>query len=326
MEKQTDRFKRILAYSIGGIISLLYGLGCHALIGMKSETTEALFTMSWGFVFIFPFCLGVLTVYFADTEVRKSYAFQIFAPWVTSVASLVLTMIAGREGTICMIMALPVYIICSSIGGLATGVFFKVTNNPKMQMVSLSFLLLSPFIEANIEQGFPLPKEIRTVETRLVVNADKKTVWSKIARIPKITEPQNSFFYFMGFPKPVEATLSFEGVGGVREAKFEKGLMFLETITIWEPEERLTFIIQSTPELTPLTTLDPHVVVGGHFFDTLLGEYRLEDRGNNQTEIILLSKFRISTRFNFYANLWADFLMNDIQSNILNVIQMRTDR
>ena len=45
----------------------------------------------------------------------------------------------------------------------------------------------------------------------------------------------------IGFPRPIEATLSYEGVGGVRHASFERGLMFVETVTDWEPEHRLAF-------------------------------------------------------------------------------------
>lgn len=130
----------------------------------------------------------------------------------------------------------------------------------------------------------------------------------------------------MGFPKPVEATLSHDGVGGIREAKFERGLMFLETITVWEENKRLIFTIKSDPEKTPLTTLDPHVVVGGDYFDTLLGKYEIEILDNNTIRLHLESKFRISTRFNFYAHLWSDFLMRDIQENILRVIKERCEK
>ena len=194
-----------------------------------------------------------------------------------------------------------------------------------MQLLSFSFLLISPFISGISESYISLPSEIRTVQTQIKISAKPEEIWSQIARIPKITEEQNGFFYFMGFPKPVEATLSHEGVGGVREAIFEKGLMFLETITIWEENRKLRFTIKSQPEFTPLTTLDPHVVVGGDYFDTLSGEYEIEKINEKESILHLQSQFRVSTRFNFYANLWADYLMADIQNNILRVLKTRTE-
>ncbi|MCB1176784.1 MAG: hypothetical protein KDK36_04300 [Leptospiraceae bacterium] len=281
--------------------------------------------MSFGFIFIFPICLGAITVYFSGEEQRKSIMFQIFMPALVSTLSLFISMIAGWEGTICLIMALPIYWVLSIAGGLITGFVLARLKNKNMQLLSFSFLLISPFISGISESYISLPSEIRTVQTQIKISAKPEEIWSQIARIPKITEEQNGFFYFMGFPKPVEATLSHEGVGGVREAIFEKGLMFLETITIWEENRKLRFTIKSQPEFTPLTTLDPHVVVGGDYFDTLSGEYEIEKINEKESILHLQSQFRVSTRFNFYANLWADYLMADIQNNILRVLKTRTE-
>ncbi|MCB1159626.1 MAG: hypothetical protein H7A25_12435 [Leptospiraceae bacterium] len=282
--------------------------------------------MTWGFVFILPFSLGVITVYFASEKRQNSLAFRILMPWVSATVSLLLTIVTGLEGTICMIMALPIYLFMSSIGGVLTGIYLNHNSNRPNRLVFLSIFLFLPFTEARIENNFPLITEIRTVHSTIDIKANSKTVWSHITRIPKITEKQSGLFYTMGFPKPVEATLSHDGVGGIREAKFERGLMFLETITVWEENKRLIFTIKSDPEKTPLTTLDPHVVVGGDYFDTLLGKYEIEILDNNTIRLHLESKFRISTRFNFYAHLWSDFLMRDIQENILRVIKERCEK
>src|SRR4029078_362877 len=79
----------------------------------------------------------------------------------------------------------------------------------------------------------------------------------------------------IGFPDPIEATLSHEGVGGVRNASFAGNLVFIETIDIWEPGQRLAFTIATDTEKIPPTTLDEHVRIGGPYFDVLRGEYRL---------------------------------------------------
>ena len=38
----------------------------------------------------------------------------------------------------------------------------------------------------------------------------------------------------IGLPRPVEATLTGEGVGAIRHASFESGLVFVETVTEWQ--------------------------------------------------------------------------------------------
>ncbi|HNF22824.1 MAG TPA: hypothetical protein PKN56_08080 [Leptospiraceae bacterium] len=322
-----NKLIKLSVYLGSGILSVLYGLSCqYAVRNGQSETASVLMVMSFGFIFLFPFSMGAVVVYFADTRFKKSFLFQAFAPWGVSAVSLFISMLVGWEGTICLIMALPVYLLMSSLGGLAMGAFLRMTSSKSLQMVSFAFLLITPFISGKIEQKFDLPQEIRTVDTEITVQAQPETLWSRITVIPKITEPQESFFYYMGFPKPVEATLSHEGVGGIREAVFERGLLFLERITVWEENRRLSFSILADPRSTPLTALDPHVTVGGYFFDTLLGEYEIEPKSEKETVLKLRSKFRVSTRFNFYSSLWADFLMADIQKNILRVIKSRAEK
>jgi hypothetical protein len=40
----------------------------------------------------------------------------------------------------------------------------------------------------------------------------------------------------------------------------------------------------------------------------------------------LISRERVTTRFNGYATLWTDFLMNDLQDGILRVIRDRAEK
>jgi len=129
----------------------------------------------------------------------------------------------------------------------------------------------------------------------------------------------------MGFPRPVSATLSRPGVGGVRLARFERGLVFTETVTEWEPNRRLSFTIDPNTESIPATTLDQHVTIGGEHFDVLDGTYRIEPVGANEVILHLSSTHRLSTRFNFYAQFWSDLVMRQIQDNILEVIRHRAE-
>ena len=134
-----------------------------------------------------------------------------------------------------------------------------------------------------------------------------------------------SWSHRIGFPSPLEATLSFEGVGGVRHATFEGGVLFIENVDTWEPERRIAFSIHAQTDLIPPTTLDEHVRVGGPFFDVLRGEYTIEPLTNGATRLHLASRHRISTDFNWYARFWTDAVMGDLQETILSVIQKRCE-
>src|SRR5205807_1245983 len=107
-------------------------------------------------------------------------------------------------------------------------------------------------------------------------------------------------------PRPVEATLSHEGVGGVRHATFEGGVLFIETVDAWEPQRRLSFSIHAQTDRIPRTTLDDHVTIGGPYFDILRGTYELQPLGNGRTRLVLSSRHRLSTDFNWYSELWTN--------------------
>jgi len=101
--------------------------------------------------------------------------------------------------------------------------------------------------------------------------------------------------------------------------------LFVETIDRWEPERELSFAIKADAKSIPPTTLDEHVTVGGPYFDMLEGTYRIERISDQQVVLHLSSKHRLSTRFNFYAGRWTDYIMRDIQENILGVIKRRCE-
>ncbi|WP_185908043.1 hypothetical protein [Leptospira weilii] len=93
----------------------------------------------------------------------------------------------------------------------------------------------------------------------------------------------------------------------------------------------MKFEIKADPNLIPITMLGSHVVSGDAYFDALQGEYELEyneilNYKEKRTAVLhLRSKYRLSTRFNFYASLWGDFLMRDIQNSILNILRRRIE-
>ena len=101
-------------------------------------------------------------------------------------------------------------------------------------------------------------------------------------------------------------------------------MLFLETVDVWEPQHRLAFSIAA--DAVPPTTLDEHVRVGGEYFDVLRGEYRLEPLSNGIIRLHLSSRQRVSTDFNWYAHLWTDAVMSDLQKRILFVIKNRCEK
>jgi hypothetical protein len=312
------------AYVVSAAVGAAYGVVLQILA--RLDVWGLNLVMSFGFVFIHPFAIGVLTMWYATVEQRRSWLFRVFAPWPVLAVCLAIFVLVGWEGAICLAMVSALCFPLVSVGGIAGGVLFAAIDRQNAASGALCVLLVLPCVSGWLEDRRPLPTEHATVRTAIAIDAPAEAVWQQIIRVPPIHEPLHGFFYRIGFPKPVEATLSHEGPGGVRRARFERGLVFVETIDVWEPGTRVSFSIASAPDSIPPTTLDQHVVVGGRYFDVLRGTYEIEPLGRDRCTLRLSSETRVSTRFNFYACPWARFLMRDIQTTILTVIKSRAEQ
>ena len=282
--------------------------------------------MSFSFLFFGPFVAGVLTVAQATRKEPWPVSTWIMAPWIPVLFNILLALAVKWEGIICVIFIVPPALLCASLGGVLAGVLQRHLHR-RTSRTTLYCLAVLPLLLAMAETRLNQPLETRTVDTSTVIHAPLPIVWQNIERVRAIhpSELRSSWANTIGFPRPVEATLSREGVGGVRNASFERGLNFTETITEWQPNQRIVFTIQADTSAIPSTTLDEHVTVGGRFFNVLTGEYDLTPLANGDTLLHLSSQERLSTDFNAYAALWSDAVMRDMQSNILHVVRKRCE-
>jgi hypothetical protein len=233
--------------------------------------------------------------------------------------------VVAWEGTICIIMMAPIALVLGSLGGLAAAVVVN-PDRPKFSMTSMLVVALLPFVVGWTEPRVP-PREIRSVKSDVVIHASPHTIWHNIERVRPIADNElpHSWNRSIGFPRPIEATLNSEGIGGVRHATFAGNVLFIETIDVWEPKRQLGFSIRADTSSIPPTTLDEHVTVGGPYFDVFYGEYILEPLDGGNTRLCLISRHRVSTDFNWYARLWTDGVMRDVQQSILYVIKNRSE-
>ncbi|UOQ53455.1 hypothetical protein [Hymenobacter cellulosivorans] len=312
-------------------IAVLAGL-FFALLGRFTFASELLNQggglLMLGFLVLIPLGLGAVTEHFAPSADVKGFAF-LWRPWLASILFMVTAFVFHLEGFICLLIISPLYVVMSLLGAA----FYRILtrnrpgpNGRRSTFIVAGFALL-PFVAAPLESQFAAPDDFRRVENTILINAPVEAVWHNIIRVPAISAQDlgPSLIDKIGFPRPVEATLSFEGVGGVRHATFERGVEFIETVDVWEPLRRISFSIVPNTATIPPTTFDEHVTVGGRFFDVLRGTYELQPAGPGQTRLILYSQQRLSTRLNPYAGLWTDYVMSEIQARILRVVAKRSE-
>ena len=302
------------ASMIGGAAGFAYGMLARWL-----ADGDVFVVMTLSFFFFVPVVIGALTVWWHPAPSKR---FTTFAPWIPTTAIIATLAVMGWEGSICIAMASPVLYTFASFGGALASV------TPRNGRGTLPAVLLFPFLLSPLEQRIPEPERRVETVTTMDIDAPPAAVWPLVASVDSIRpEEQRSALYLaMGFPRPVAATLSHEGVGGVRVATFEGGLRFTETVTVWEPGRRLRFTIRANGDSIPPTTLDPHVRMGGRYFDVLVGEYELVPLdGGRRTHLVLRSEHRLNTHFNPYAAWWSDRIMRSIQLGIQHVHKQRAE-
>jgi len=321
--KNPNHLKNLKGLAYG----IVYGLIARGVIELEFNIFDAkgsgLMTMT--FLFLVPFLIGLITTYKNREISSTTKVLSISMPLFAVLGVILITLIMQWEGIICVLMAIPIFAVTAMIGGYIGIQLFERKPN----QMNITLILLLPFLLAPLEQQLGLSQKIFSETTTILVEGNQQAIWDNITRVYYIKEAENkkSLFQFMGFPRPLEATLDTVAVGGVRIAKFDRGLFFTETVTKVIDQQFLEFTIEADPNSIPPKALDEHVLVGGQYFDVLKGSYEIISTSEpNIYEIKLTSQFRLSTNFNFYSGFWSKLIMRDIQNNILEILKARVEQ
>ena len=325
----SQRWRSNRHYAVAITVGLVYGILLRIVMHSNAPKgngalTFGLYAMSVGFLFVGPFVAGYLAISASQHDGKGHWLEWITLPWVSVLLAYAVLIVVALEGAICLVFAAPACLLFASLGGITAGLIHR---NRSRNLGATFCLALLPFAVSALESRIESPLTTRTVNTQILIHAPAATVWQNIERVRPISpsEIKPTWTHRIGFPLPVEATLDHEGIGGVRHASFEGGLVFIETIDAWDPGHAIAFHIAADTAAIPATTLDEHATIGGRYFDVLHGEYRLEPLPNGDTLLHLSSQQRLSTDFNQYAALWTTGVMRDLQNSILEVVKHRCE-
>jgi hypothetical protein len=322
--RKLDSEHKLFLY--GACAGLLYGLLVRLWIQFFPNN-QVIGVMTLGFMAVLPFSIGFLTVYLVESKCPHTVVEWVFLPWIPVIGGTIATVLFLWEGMICAVFFLPISLTLATIGGVTAGYIARFKVSRTGGRATLSCILLLPLLVSPWESALFSRNEVRRVDTAIDIHATREVIWQNIERVRAIQpwELRSSWTHSIGFPAPIEATLSAEGVGGIRHATFAGGVLFIENVNEWMPNERLGFSIHAQTDQIPSRTLDEHVRVGGKFFDVLNGEYVIEPRSDGIVRLHLSSQHRLSTNFNWYAQFWTDAVMKDTQTTILQVIRDRCE-
>jgi len=240
-------------YALAIAVGTFYGVGCRVFFGGHLPRLANVWViMSLVFLFVVPFAIGYITQTVAVKNPPPSPLIpSLLAPILPILVACLFTLIAGSEGMICIAFFLPIGMIMAVAGGL-TARFVSRHAQKRLNQTALAIAVL-PFLLGFPESRVGSPDEVRSVDTSISINAPVDVVWRNIERVPAITPKELpwSWSRSIGFPQPIEATLSAEQIGGVREASFAGGVVFTETIFDWQPMRELAFTIRPNTNKIP---------------------------------------------------------------------------
>ena len=308
------------------MVAVTYGAFSRIILG--NSNLSALFgTVSIGFLFLVPVGIGALSVFFAAPNHRLSWLHAVIAPWIPSAVCLTIAGIFAWELWFCVLMAAPIFFGMSSIGGvLICGVLHLTKEHGRPQMPVLLLILLAPYFSVPVEKQFPQVDSVRTLQSEIVIKATPETVWRNITRFHPVSksELRPSLFRLAGLPRPLEATLNYDGIGGVRRGIWEDGLAFNGVINEWKTNESYSLRLFVDTDQVQLTNA-PLREIGGASFDMVDDAYAIEPLGNGSVRLRLSSTYRLTTRLNSVGSLWLDFFVHDIQNYILQIEKDRCE-
>lgn len=319
--------RRKYASLITGIVAaVIYGVITRFVFGRNSS---AIGSLSVSFFLFVPPALGFMTVHLATPEQKRSWAYMIFAPWLSCLACVIVAGLFALEAWFCIILALPLFLCLASIGGIIAGLIWRVgerRNNKNITTSALLVFMILPHMFVPIEQTFPLQKAIRTVHSQIEISAPPEVIWQNITNLRRIkpSEERPALFHLVGLPRPLEAEMSCERVGCTRYGLWENGLAFEGVITRIVPN-RLYWLNLTADVSHVRPSMAPLSQIGEQVFGMVDDGYEIEYLGNNHSMLHLYSTYRLTTRINTYGTLWIDLLLRDIQHYILTIEKTRCE-
>lgn len=309
------------------LFGAVYGLLMRVIFGLvpflnNHSSSVAEGPMLTSFVVLVPLVIGIYTAYAARVE-RPRLVFALFGPWVPTLCFVLGTALTMIEGSICIAMAVPIFCVVASVGGL---IGWLIARMEKPGPGTMNALLVLPLVAGYVESNIALPRQIEQSATSVHFAAKPEVIWGLINHVQDIKpeEVQGGLAYMIGVPYPIEGVTKTTKLGLVRASRWGKNVRFDEPVSDWQENRFIKWTYAFNPESFPAGALDDHVMLGGKYFDLIDTSYRLTPEGKG-TRVDMVVNYRVSTNFNWYARWCGKILVDDSSATILNLYKRRAE-
>jgi uncharacterized membrane protein YhaH (DUF805 family) len=281
----------------------------------------------WSLFVGLPFCLGLFSVLVYSYHEPRGLN-ECLQVAILPVAVLGVLLIAvAVEGVICVVMAAPLGLALTGLGGWV-GYFIQLmprhSGRDDVPALMSVVLLLAPAL-FGMERAAALPTPAFVVRTSIDVQAPPEVVWQQVLAFSEIPPPTELLFR-AGVAYPIRAEISGHGSGAIRHCIFSTG-PFVEPIEVWDEPRLLKFAVTANPaplnELTPYGHIEPRHLHG--YFLSEEGQFLLTPLPGGGTRLEGTTWYRDAIWPTAYWRLWSDYIIHRIHLRVLNHIRDRAE-
>jgi hypothetical protein len=309
-----------LRLALAFVVALSIAFSVYLVMNMGAAGGVA----SLWFLFLFPALLCALVCYIGDRDAAWSSGAYLLIPVVfVGLVDLGAAFVL-HEGVICLLMLSPIWLAGGWAGAFAVRSVRR--RAAERRQIESTFVIL-PLVAAILEGQIPTPHEPVLLTRSVLVHATPAEIWPYAVANPSIGAGEgrwNITQNLIGVPRPRATVMRGSGVGAVRTAYWGDHINFEEDITRWAPGQVLGWKFKfSNSSLRDYT--DKHMSPDGQFLKIDSGDYTITPVSPGVTRLTLNTRYIAMTHANAYARLWGEFLLGDVQDNILTIIQHRAE-
>jgi hypothetical protein len=285
----------------------------------SDESSGPFSAMSGAFVFGAPLIVGAATVLVAERIQPRSWTYYISAGVFAVLLFVAGTMAIMIEGLICAALISPLFAALGAIGGLIMGAACRLGRRAGFFLRCLPLL---PFTLLGVEATTDAPTRIYEIEREVVIAAPPDVLWRQIHDIRNIRtdEVGAAWAFRIGVPLP-QAGVSVHA-RQVRRVTMGKHVHFDQVVTDLRANEYVRWAYRFYDDSFPPGAFDDHVRIGGRYFDLIDTSYALVPEAPG-TRLTLKFRYRLSTRFNWYAGPLLQIVMGNAADTYLNLYAAR---
>jgi uncharacterized membrane protein YhaH (DUF805 family) len=286
--------------------------------------SQVLVLYGWGLFLGVPFLTGFVASWFLNAKTTRSVLHTIAVSALTPILIGIALLSLGREGLICLLMAVPLALPFSIAGGLVARSILQRRGSiaaPPSFAACVAILPLFMFAE----HAAKLEPPVLSVTTSITIDAPVSAVWKNVVAFPPLAPPQEWLFK-AGIAYPTSAQIVGSGPGAIRYCRFSTG-DFVEPITVWDEDRLLAFDVSAQPqamrELSPWKITPPHLEY--NYMRSRHGQFRLIALSAHQTLLEGTTWYQNYFWPQAYWREWSDGIVHQIHERVLRHVKQEAE-